>query len=71
MHCCVQDRDEGRLADYGHMTMFSIGSLSGQVLCILLHNIFYNIDCRDGVGWGGVGGGEGGKFNENSAKVIF
>ena len=29
---------EGGLAVYGHMTMFSIGSLVGQVLCI--HGIF-------------------------------
>jgi hypothetical protein len=29
VHCCMQDWDEGRLADYGQMTMtmFSIGSL--------------------------------------------
>ncbi len=24
VHCCVQDRDEGKLADYGHTTMFSL-----------------------------------------------
>jgi hypothetical protein len=26
VHCCVQDRAEGGLADYGHVTMFSIGA---------------------------------------------
>ncbi len=37
MHRCVQDRDEGRLTDYGRVTMYSIGSLNGQVLCIQMH----------------------------------
>jgi Iap family predicted aminopeptidase len=38
VHCCMQDR-----ADYGHMTMFSLGSLSGQVLCTVHYCISYFI----------------------------
>jgi hypothetical protein len=33
----VQDRDAGRLAVYGRVTMYSIGSLNGQALCIQMH----------------------------------
>jgi hypothetical protein len=77
-------KGEGGLADYGHMTMYSIGSLGGQVLCIHC-TVDYDIaDCLGsggGGGWGvgveggwwGVGAGGGGRgeiFNEDSAGVI-
>ncbi len=47
---------EGGLAVYGHMTMFSIGSLVGQVLCIVYYIVQYVQIGEPAMGRGGVGG---------------